>query len=196
MKEGHSNFLSDQPNKGKIMNASLITNSISQIKGTRFIGLDYTVDIKPSAANKDVIIYKTVSANVQVFSGLKEYTDVYSNAVKKSGQAIQENDTDKVKAFEKSDNWFEHTKFFSIVEKKSNPEEKYLYCIFNAVIQSEFFVDGKLSTIDEVSKYLTPGEAKKILQPNEVTYNKKNDVLHTVVCRTIAVKNITNVTGI
>ena len=196
MKEGHSNFLSDQPNKGEIMNASLITNSISQIKGTRFIGLDYTVDIKPSAAHKGIVIYKTVSANVQVFSGLKEYTDVYTNAVKKSGLSIQENDADKVKNFEKSETWFEHTNFFSIVEKKSNPEEKYLYCIFNNVNSSEYFVNGKLSTIDEVSKYLTPGEAKKILQPNEVTYNKKNDIMHSVICRTIAVKNITNVTGI
>lgn len=178
------------------MNTSLITNSISQIKGTRFIGLDYTVDIKPSAAHKDIVIYKTVSANVQVFSGLKEYTDVYSNAVKKSGLTIQENNEEKVKDFEKSDNWFSHTPFFSIVEKKSNPEEKYLYCIFNNVKESAYFVNGKLSTVAEVSQYLTPSEAKKILQPTDVTYNKKNDIMHSVVCRTIAVKNITGITGI
>lgn len=172
-------------------NTESLLAKLANVPGTRFAHIEYQVPVKTASAYKHMEIVKSVSANVQIFGTLKDYTDVYMNAVKKSAGNILENDPDKVSQFEKSDNYFTHCPdAFSIVKKKTDEDMLYLFCIFNSVSETLFFIDGEPALKSKVIEYLTPSEAKKLTDDNTIVYNKKNDVLHSVHPRTIKLTNI------
>lgn len=144
--------------------------------------------VKTSAANKHVVITKTTNANVQLFSHLNDAT-VYLNAVKKTAGRIEENSAEQVQNFEQTSAYYTHDdECYSIVTHRKTGKE-YLYCIYNNA-ERHYTVDGKSACPKEVAQYLTPSDAKKLLEENVVVYNKKNDVMHTVVVRTIALENV------
>ncbi len=159
-------------------------------KSSTFASIDYVTEVATSAAHRDagVKIEKHTTANVMLFANLKAATDVYSNAVKKTAGRIEENDEQAVEEFVKSGNYFEHTQCFSIVQHKTKPG-MYLWCMYNNA-QSEYFVNGAAATKQEVAQYLTPSAAKALMEDKSVVYNKRNDVLHTVIVRTIALHNL------
>lgn len=168
---------------------SEVCSFLAPIKGTRFTGIDYVTKINPAAKHKDKLIQKHVTANVQIFSSLHDYT-VYENAVIRSANRIKENDKENVSNFEKSENWFSHDeKFFSIVERN---QKKYLFCIFNSVSKTEFYLNGEKVDKNDILQYLTPSEVKKLTEDNSIVYNKSNDILHNVHVRTISLENIIN----
>jgi hypothetical protein len=68
-----------------------------------------------------------------------------------------------------------------------------LFAIFNKSLGSIYTIDGIESTKNDVSQYLTPSEAKKLLGDNSLTYNVKNDIVHAVIVRTIKLENIISV---
>jgi hypothetical protein len=168
------------------MNAQQIAQLISKSSVT-FAGIEYETQIKTAAKHKQLNITKRTKANVQVFGTVKEFTNVYKNAVMRSASKAGT----PIDNFEVSDNYFTHTDCYSIVEHKTNGKE-YLYCIYNNA-DSEYFIDGMQVIKADVMQYLTPS-ALKAMQEKRVT-NKTNDVEHDVVVRTIAVDNIKSFTA-
>ena len=166
------------------MQAQAIKNLISNTRGTTFATIRYTTDVATAAAHKHVKITKHTTANVQLFNNLKAYTDVYSNAVKRSADVAD---------FVKQDNYFEHTDCFSIVQHKAN-NKQYLFAIFNKA-SSTYYVDGVVATKQQVAQYLTKSAAQKLLDNSGVVHNKLNDITHTVQVRTISLDNITSITA-
>jgi len=169
------------------MQASTLKQALSAVKGTTFASITYNTDIAPSAANKHIIIKKRVTANVQLFNNLSEF-NVYEKAVTRSAAKIEENAN--TNPFTANSASFTHdTECFSIVKNKKSDQE-YLYAIYNSVSETEYYIDEEPATKQEIAQYLTPSAAKKLLEPNDITYNKTNDVLHNVIVRTIKLENI------
>lgn len=161
--------------------------------GSNIATITYKTDVKTSAKFKDTKIEKTTRASVMLFKTLNEYTDVYSNAVKKTASKIAENDSANVESFEKSDNYFSHDRdCHSIVYHKTN-KKAYLYAIFNKTFETVYTIDGFTVDKSQVIPYLTVSEQKKILDNTGITYNVKNDIVHAVIVRTISIENIISI---
>ena len=170
------------------MLAQEIKSLVGEVCGTSFRFVKYNTAVKTAAKYKTMVITKEVSANVQVFANLKDFTDIYTAAVKRSAKRISENNQENIENFSKSDNWFEHSNIFSIVKHIKNDKE-YLFCIINNA-SSKYFLDGQETIKENILEYLTPSEREKMTQDNSVIYNKKNDVFHATIARTIGLENI------
>jgi len=171
------------------MNENQIKEALKTVKGCVFAGITYTTDVPTSASNRHVVITKRTTANIQLFSGLNDY-NVYERAVKRSASKIEENDKANTESFQAQSASFVHdTECFSIVKNKKT-DSKYLYAIYNSVSSSDYYIDGELATKAEVAKFLTPSASKKLLATNPIVYNQTQDILHTVVVRTIKLENI------
>ena len=151
---------------------------------TTFANINYTTVVKTAATHKTVVIKKTTSANVQLFSNIKAATSVFANAVQKNAN---------VQNFVTSSNYFKHTNCYSIVQHKKN-NNLYLYAIFNAA-SSTYTINSVAATKQQVAQYLTASAAQKLLNASSSTYNAKNNVTHNVVVRTIALHNINSITA-
>ena len=156
-------------------------------KASTFAGIDYITKVQTAAKHKNLNIQKYTTANIQLFSNLKEATTVYTNAVKKAAGKIEENDATKVAEFTAQDNYFTHTDCFSLVTHKTNGKQ-YLYAFFNNA-KSVYTINGKIADKAQVAEYLTPSARERLLGDG-IIHNKANDVLHTVQVRTIALENI------
>lgn len=172
-------------------NTNELLGRLSTVKGVRFAHIDFETRVKTASAYKDIEIVKAVSANVQIFGTVSDYTDVYLNAVKKSAKNISENNLENIENFIKSATWWKHidNAIYSIV-KHIEKDIYYLHCIFNSVSESIYFVNGVQTEKADILQYLTPSEAKKLSEDNSIVYNKTNDILHEVHTRTIQLDNI------
>jgi len=164
---------------GEAITMQTIANLLDPVKGTTFAALCSVTPVKTAAAFKDLDIRKVSVSNVQLFNNLKEYTDVYVNAVKRSSGSEE---------FVKSDTWFHHTDCFPVVEHNTTGKH-YLWAIFNHA-DSMYIKDGVEMTKTQVAEYLTPSEAKKLLGPSSKVYNAANDLEHDVTVRTIGLDNV------
>jgi hypothetical protein len=159
---------------------------------TTFASIEYATKVATSAKFKHVCVTKHTTANVTLFSQLNDY-DVYRRAVIKSAAKL-ENDSQKVESFETQSNYFEHsTECYSIVKHKTK-ESFYLYAHFNNA-QSIYFVDDIEVSKSEILQYLTKSAAEKMQQDNSIVYNATNDIVHTVICRTISLENLKSITA-
>jgi hypothetical protein len=160
-----------------------IKNLLSNVNGVSFAQIEYTTKVATSAKFKELNITKKSKANIQIFNNIKEFTNVYANAVQrnlnKQGSTIE---------FVAQDNYFVHTDVYSIVEHKTTGKP-YLYAIFNNRSSSEYFINGNSATKEDVALYLTNSARDKLLNPTK-TYNALNDIEHDVIVRTIAIENI------
>lgn len=169
--------------------------TIKNLLGNRSVTMgqvQYETRVKTAAAHKNVMIRKSTSANVQLFSNIKD-ASVYMNAVKRSASKISENDASNVAGFEQSGTYYEHDDCYSIVTHRKTGKQ-YLYCIYNSA-NSEYTINGVPATKEDVVRYLTPSEAKKIMDDDSLVYNKKNDVIHDTVVRTIGLENIRKISA-
>jgi hypothetical protein len=160
---------------------------------TTFAQIVYTTKVATAAKHKHVNITKVTSANVQLFSNINAFTDVYANAVKRSAQHIQQAHNANVQAFTTQSNYFTHTNCYSIVEHKTN-NNLYLYAIFNNA-KSVYYIDNVVATKQQVAEYLTASAQQQLLSNNNIVHNVSNNVLHTVQVRTIALHNIDSITA-
>lgn len=151
---------------------------LNSVKGVTLASIDTDTEVKPSAANKHVTIRKLTTAQVQLFNGVKDY-EIFARAVKRSAG---------VDEFAQSDNWFEHTDCWSIVQHPVKGTV-YLYAVYNGA-KSTFTIDGVPATRAEVAELLTPSAAAKLMDDSGVVYNKRNDVEHDVIPRVIALENV------
>lgn len=158
--------------------------------GSNIATVTYKTAVKTAAKYNNIKIEKTSRASVMLFKTLNEYTDVYSNAVKKTASKIAENDSANVESFEKSDNYFSHDRdCHSIVYHKTS-DKAYLYAIFNKTYETVYTIDSVEVDKSQVIPYLTASEQKKMLDNTGITYNVKNDIVHAVIVRTISIENI------
>jgi len=164
---------------GESITKQTVAELLASVKGTTFAALCSVTPVKTAAAFKDLDIRKVSVSNVQLFNNLKEYTDVYQNAVNRSAG---------VDDFQKSNSWFHHTDCFPVVEHNTNGKH-YIWAIFNHA-DSMYIKDGVEMTTAQVAEYLTPSEAKKMLEPSSKVYNATNDLEHDVIVRTIGLDNV------
>ena len=159
-----------------------------------FANIAYTTQVKTAAAHKNVNIQKHVVANVQLFSNIKQATQVFANAVQKSASAIASNNAQNVANFTQQSNYFTHTNCYSIVQHKSN-NNLYLYCIFNNTQSVQYTINNVVATKQQVAQYLTKSAAQKLLQNDNTIVNKTHNITHNVQVRTIALANVKSLTA-
>lgn len=148
--------------------------------GTNFAAIEYETEVKTAAAHKHLTVKKLVHANVQVFSGIKDW-DLYAKQVRRDSGEDH---------FQSSENYFTHEPdCFSIVRNRKN-DRLYLYAIFNSVQSATFTIDGAPATRQQVAELLTPSARKRFDDISGKVYNVTNDVEHTITVRTIALENI------
>ena len=173
-----------------MINQTQITELLAPVKGVTFAAISYKTDVAPAAANKHIKIEKRTSANVQLFNHVLDYKNVYLKAVKRTADKIESNDKTDIDNFQLSESYFTHSDdCFSIVEHKKTGKP-YLFAIFNSVQSSEYTIDGKEATKEEVAELLTPSAKKSLLEPEKTVYNAKNDIEHKVIVRTISLENL------
>jgi uncharacterized ParB-like nuclease family protein len=175
------------------ISAQQITQMLQNVRGVTFANIAYVSKVATAAAHKLQNVQKVTVANVQLFNNLQAFTDVYTNAVKRTAAHIADNNAADVQGFTKQDNYFAHTPCHSIVQHKTNGKE-YLFAIFNSA-DSMLFINNNVATKQEVAALLTASAAKELLAGSNVVHNKANNVMHTVQVRTIALENIVSVTA-
>jgi L-2-hydroxyglutarate oxidase LhgO len=165
-----------------MINANIIAANLNA--GTNFAGIDYTTNVSLSAAARKAgyVAQKHTTANVQLFGTVRDFS-LFANQVKRNAN---------ISDFVLSDNWFEHTDKFSIVKNKNN-DNLYLYAIFNNS-HSTYTINGHNATREQVAELCTKSVADKLLDHSKTVYNKRNDVTHSIHCRTISIDNINRMT--
>lgn len=148
--------------------------------GTNFAAIEYETEVKTAAAHKHLTVKKRVVANVQLFSGIKDW-DLYAKQVRRDSGADH---------FQSSENYFTHEPdCFSIVRNRKN-DRLYLYAIFNSVQSTTFTIDGCSATRQQVAEMLTPSARARFDGVSDTVYNVTNDVEHSITVRTIALENV------
>lgn len=166
--------------EGAHLTAEEITAAMENASVT-FAGITYVgTSDKPSAQHKHNVLRKVVTANVQLFSNIKD-AEVFVNAVAKDAGIDKE-------SWIRSSTWFEHTECYSIVQHKRNAEQ-YLYCIVNNVTDVTYYIDGEAVSKEQYACLLTNSAADKLLNPKP-THNKTNNVVHNITPRTFKVCNV------
>ena len=179
----NTNSITSQDVKDLLGNVSVTFAQITQV-----------TKVATAAAHKALNIQKVTSANVQLFSNIKDYS-VYVNAVKKTASGIADNDQQAVENFQVSDTWFTHNDdCFSVVSHKTKGTE-YLYARYNSA-SSLYFIDGALATKEDVVAFMTPSAAKAEMDTSGVVYNKTNDIEHKVIMRTVQLDNIVSIKAV
>ena len=110
------------------------------------------VPVSATAKKAGIVIEKVSLTFAALYSGMKPETNPYLNRMIKRG----------IVDHELKQNWFKHyCGVYSLVEKKSDTNEKYLYCLPDDG-KSFYFVNGNHVDKSEVYQYLTPSEVKKM----------------------------------
>ena len=160
---------------------------LDRVSGTTFASFVSVTTPTLAAKNKGRNVQKVSFNNVQLFNHVDAYK-LYMEQVKRSAAKIEGNDADAVANFETQETWHRHTDVFSVVV---HPEKNkfYLYAIFNSA-RSEWFIDGKAATKEEVAALMTPSAARDLLTPKEHVENKTHGIKHDTVVRTFSLDNI------
>ena len=179
------------------MHQDVVASVIATLLGNRsvtFAQLEYETDVPTAAAHAALTIRKRSVGNVQLYANIKAQTEVYADAVKRSAAKEGGNNPKDIASFQAQGNYFEHLDCYSIVKHKAR-EDLYLYARFFRA-DSEYTVEGKPATKEEVAQYLTPSERKKLLDPPKTQYNATYDIEHNVVIRTIKLENIISIRAV
>jgi hypothetical protein len=180
-------------NNSNTITAQAIQQLLANVS-TTFASILYCTNVATSAQHKATKIVKVTQANVQLFSNINAFTNVYANAVQRSASKISANNAQAVANFTQQSNYFTHTNCYSLVQHKSN-SNMYLYAIYNNA-SSMYFINNVQATKQQVAQYLTASASAKLLQDsNTVVHNATNNVLHTVQVRTVALANIVSITA-
>lgn len=179
--------LIDMRNNNNVITDTDILALLADNKGATRCSYSAVTDVPVSAGNKKagIKIVKVTVSTMNLYNSLKDDTNPYLNKLKKQG----------VDNYELSEQWHEHyNDCFSLVQKRSNPAFKYLYCLPDSS-KSLFIMDGKEIARELVATYQTPSEAKKTLG-DHTTYSVKNDVEHETICRCYSLDNVVQITAL
>ena len=158
------------------------------VRGASMASFTTVTDAKLAAKHKDVTIKKVTVASIQLFNNLKDFSKVYKDAVKRSAMKLGISEIADIEDFKPSDTYFAHTPTFSLC-KHNEKESYYLFAIYNSS-KSVYVMDGKIVDKLTVASFMTPSEAKKLLEPSKVVHNVTNDVVHDVTVRTPKLESI------
>ena len=164
--------------------ATQITTLLANASVT-FAQISYKSTIKTSAANKHLNVYKVVNANVQVFKNINALTSVYKNAVQKNAN---------INDFTVSEAHFAHSKQCYSIVHNANLNTLYLYCIFNSVSNTTYYINDVVASKAQIADLLTASALKAFYSDN-VTHNVTNNVTHSIICRTIKLSNLISITA-
>lgn len=169
------------------MNTESLKQILTNVKATSKT-ICYRTEIKPAAKHKNAVqIEKNVCANVTLFGQPDDSVSLYRDLVRQRG--IGEN----AETFEPKKTFFEHDRdFYSLIRHRETGKE-YLYCIFENTLSSEFYLNGEISTREVIAEYLTPSEAKKLLNPAPLVKNVSENIEHDVIVRTIGLGNVVSI---
>ncbi len=143
--------------------ASDIRNKLLSAKGN-FVKASWKSEPKPAAAHKGILLEKHTTAVVQAGVNFANLSSVKQGIADGTRDEVGELPwgqwyTDKLTG----KSWFPH-----VIEHK---DELYLRLYpsngFNHTPKSIFFVEGKEVDKDTFASYLTPSEAKKLLNPSD-----------------------------
>lgn len=165
-------------NNKKNVTADDVRRLMAPVKGTTFARLATVTKVKTAAAHREVNIQKVTQANVQMFATASEMSPYVAAVQRQSG----------AEEFQVSESPFEHSDVYSLVTNKKSGRE-YLYVIYNSA-KSVFLINGQEATREQVAEYLTPSEAKKLLEPPATVMNVTNGVEHNVIIRTIGLESV------
>ena len=171
--------------------AQQVAQLLQNVHGVTFANIAYVSKVATAAAHKLQNVQKVTVANVQLFNNLQAFTDVYTNAVKRTAAQIADNNAADVQGFEKQDNYFTHTPCYSVVQHKTTGTE-YLFAIYNSA-DSMLFINNVQATKQQVAALLTASAAKELLAGTNVVHNVANNISHTVQVRTVALANIVSI---
>lgn len=173
---------------GVAITAQDVVNMLASVKGTTFASMITVTKTPLAAAHKAENIYKVTAAQVQLFNNISDFTNVYSNAVKRSAAKDASNDTAAVENFQVQDSYFFHTDCYSVVQHKTDASKMYLFAIYNGA-ESVYVHNGAIVTKEYVAGFCTPSEAKKMFSDGTV-HNVANDITHSVAVRTVGLSSI------
>lgn len=165
--------------------------------GHTFASLTQCTKVATAAAFKDEItILKMTYSSISIASKLKEMTNLYTNAIKRSASKIEGNDEEAIAEFQSQGNWFEHTEVYSIVQHKTNAN-LYLFALYNKVYETVYFnpATGLHMTKEEVATYLTKSAAAALMQEGAVNHSVSTGLAHTVYVRAIGMQNVVQLTA-
>ena len=151
--------------------------------GCNFASVKYETVVTTSAKFKALNVTKVTVANVQLFADVA--CNPYARAVERSVEKLSGEAVD----FTVATNWFTHSSIcYSIVEHAT--KGAYLYVLFNSS-KSNYYIDGVLSSKDEVLELLTPSARKAAT--SKTVYNSSNNIVHDVTVRTIKLENVRHI---
>ena len=177
------------------MNKSDIEQLFQSSRGSAIATIETLTKVETSAKFKTVKILKHTTAKVIIYTSLLSATNAFLNQVKKTGSQIAENDPNKLKEYVLSPTYFVHdSNFHSLIQHRTSGQN-YLWVNFVKTYQVEYTIDGQVASKTQVAEYLVPSARDKLLNPNPVTYNKTNDVMHMNQFRAIKLENILSLTA-
>ena len=168
-----------------------VKQHLATVRGTTFAQIVQVTPVATAAAHKAVNISKVTVANVQLFNNLREFTNAYVNAVKRSAAKLGLSDPRDVNEFTSQGNYFENTDCYSVVKHKTQ-EKYYLFVIYNKA-ESVYVMNNTVVDKQQVAQYLTPSAAKALLEPESTVHNVAQDVTHNVQVRTVKLENIVSI---
>ena len=172
-----------------MMNKAIAIAKLLGNASTTFAGIAYSTTVPTAAKFKHLHITKSTKANVQLFSTIGEFTNVYENAVKKRAEKLGITPQTAIDNFKSQGNYFNHTACYSLVEHNTT-KKMYLYAIYNNA-NSIYFINGVETTKQNILQYMTPSAAKAMTANTHTT----GDVEHDVTVRTIALDNLQSITA-
>lgn len=176
----------DNQQNDRMISAADVQAMLGDRPGTTIANIGYVTDVQLAAKHRDAghTVQKVTYANVML-AGDQTSADIYLNRV------LRTMDGDE---FVKSDTYFEHTDVYSIVRHISRGS-LYLFAMYmpNSNSKTAFILDGEIATREEVAELLTPSAAKRLLDTESTVYNKRNDVTHAAIVRTISLQNLVSI---
>lgn len=153
--------------------------------GAMFASLKTRTAVKTAAKYKQLDIQKISSCNIQIFASIANARAVYEQAVIRSAQKLNQD----IDFFESSETWYFHdTECYSVIYHKLSLAPslwaRYLHS------RSEYYIDGQVSDKDSIIQYLTPSDAKQLLDTSGIVHNKTNNVDHNIIIRTPKLESI------
>jgi hypothetical protein len=178
-----------QRNNANTITPQQVEQLLANVRGVTLASILQVTQVASVAAiHKAHNVQKVTAASIQLFNNVNDY-GVYKNAVQRSANKIVDNDSTNVQNFVVQDSYFAHTNTFSLVQHKTDSTKYYLYAIYNNA-NSLYFIDNALATKQQVAMLLQPSAATKLLEDNSITHNVTNDVMHSVILRTISLDSI------
>jgi hypothetical protein len=156
---------------------------------TTFARLVTVTEVKTAARHRDVKIQKVTRANVQLFSSLRDATEVYARAVRRSAASIGGNDPQDVANFTAHAATYEHDAQCHSLVTRAGTQAQMLYARYLRS-RSVYLIAGQLASPEQVAQYLTPSAARELLTPSDTVTNRTHGIQHRVRIATPRLENV------